>query len=132
MACSRWTPSLRHTTRALDGCANGSYRKQTGNHGNADWIFKPGKGKACVFRIYVPDSSTITTISAHYQLFDNPDDHSDKLHEHYMAQDGWRGDWIVFNSTAISSPTGTFDLQLYDDRDLGTVEAADAVTATCS
>lgn len=119
---------------AIDGCGNGSTRTQNGNGADADWVFTPGSNVSCVFNIYVPDSSAITTTSAHYQLYDSTGNHasSNKLHEHYMAQAGFRGDWITFNSTPISSPTGTFDLQLYDDRNLGTVQAADVVSATCS
>ena len=116
---------------SIDGCGDGYTRTQTGNHGNIDWYFNPGTGVACTFRVYIPDSDSITTISAHYLLYGSSD-HSNQLHEHYMQQKGHGGTWLTFNSTPYSSTTGSFDLFLYDDRDTGQEEVAAAATATCS
>lgn len=117
---------------SVDGCGNGKTRTQKGDDVQADWIFHVPGGRSCVFQLYVPSSGSITSTSIDYQLFDSASNHSNRLHQHYMDQKDRRGQWIVFNSTPISSPTGTFDLQLYDDQNLGTVVAADAAKAVCS
>jgi hypothetical protein len=116
---------------SIDGCGDGYTREQTGNHGNVDWYFNPGTGVSCTFRLYIPDSSKITTISAHYMLY-GASDHSNWIKDHYMQQAGHGGSWLTFNDTPISSSTGSFDLFLSDDRDIGQVEVAAAATATCS
>jgi serine/threonine protein kinase len=119
---------------SIDGCGNGETRTLKGDKATADWYFSIPSSKSCTFELYIPDSSVITSISIDYQLYDNIDNHAsgNRLHEHYLDQKDWRGQWIVFNTSRISSPTGTFDLQLYDNQNTGAVAVADAATAICS
>lgn len=111
------------------GCGAGYYRKQTGVQAKADWIFAPGAGKSCSFAMAIPDSPTITSANAEFQLYDATV-HSHLLARQYLDQAGRRGGSIVL-SPGTPTATGTYDLQIYDDSDTKTTEYAGTVVATC-
>lgn len=112
------------------GCGQGYYRKQTGVQAKADWTFTPGIGKNCTFTIAIPDSTTITSANAEYQVYDATT-HSNLLTRQYLDQAGHRGGSIILLAGAPTT-TGTYDLQIYDNSDSKTTEYAGTVTATCT
>lgn len=127
MTRSGWWASLAGSDT---GCGQGYYRKETGVQAKADWIFAPGIGKNCAFTIAIPDSATITSTDAEFQVYDATT-HSNLLTRQYLDQAGHRGGSIVLLAGAPTA-TGTYDLQIYDNADSKTTEYAGTVTATCS
>lgn len=113
----------------VDGCGDAYYRTQTGNHGNVDWYFNTGPTVSCTISMYIPGSTNISATAAHYELY-AASDHSNLIANVKLSQASARGGWLTIGT--YSTPTGSFDLFLYDDKDTEKVEAAAAATATCS
>ncbi|MDN3354328.1 serine/threonine-protein kinase [Actinomadura sp. DC4] len=125
-----WDP-LAGTATA--GCGDALIHRTTDSSDGANWVFNPGAGRTCTFRIDVPDSRRITADNVTYQAWDTlPGKHYDS----HRIGGNVRGDQRTNRGRAITitfGPTknGTIDLQIYDDYADHTIEAAGTVTATC-
>lgn len=99
----------------------------------ANWIFHPGAGKSCQFRIFIPQSTAVTATNVTYQAWDTqPGEHhdidriGDNVHADQRASRGG-----IITETFGPTKNGTIDLQLYDDFSEHATEVADTVTAIC-
>ncbi|WP_345465508.1 serine/threonine-protein kinase [Actinoallomurus oryzae] len=125
-----WNPLAGSGTA---GCGDALIHRTTGSGDGANWIFYPGVGKTCTFRIDVPASDVVTASNVIYQAWDTiPGKHTD---EHRIGgnirtdQRANRGRAITITFGATKN--GTIDLQIYDDYPEHEIEAASTVTATC-
>jgi transcriptional regulator with XRE-family HTH domain len=118
---------------ATAGCTQALIHEATDSGDGANWIFNPGVGKTCMFRVHIPNSAIVTAKNVTYQAWDSqPGEHHDvdRIGDNVPAnQQANRGGTI----TVTFGPTknGTIDLQLYDDFSEHAIEVADTVTATC-
>lgn len=125
-----WTP-LAHS--AAGSCGDAQIHLTTDSSKAANWIFTPGVGATCTFRIEIPKSSMITAYRATYQGWETPvGKHTDEHrigHNKTVNQEAHRGGTV----TVSFGPTKTtmIDLQLYDDNRDYTHEVAGIVTASC-
>ncbi|WP_345434239.1 hypothetical protein [Actinoallomurus vinaceus] len=125
-----WTPLPGSAT---GGCGEALIHRTTDNGDGANWVFYPGVGKTCTFKIYIPNSNAITARNVTYQAWDTlPGKHYDSnriggnVRTDQFANRG-RSITLTFGPTK----NGTIDLQIYDDYADKTVEVADTVAATC-
>ncbi|WP_433179625.1 helix-turn-helix domain-containing protein [Actinoallomurus sp. CA-150999] len=125
-----WTPLPGSAT---GGCGEALTHRTTDNSDGANWVFYPGVGKTCTFKIYIPNSTAITARNVTYQAWDTlPGKHFDPN----RIGGNVRADQFANRGGAITltfGPTknGTIDLQIYDNYQDNTVEVADTVAATC-
>lgn len=117
----------------VPGCGQPLIHVATDSAAGANWIFHPGVGKSCSFRVFIPQSTVVTATNVTYQAWDSqPGEHHDidRIGDNVHAdQRDNRGGTI----TVTFGPTknGTIDLQLYDDFSEHATEVADTVTAIC-
>ncbi|GLY88259.1 serine/threonine-protein kinase [Actinoallomurus iriomotensis] len=115
------------------GCGDALIHRTTNSGDGANWVFYPGAGKTCAFRIDIPDSDVITATNVIYQAWDTlPGKHDP---EHRIGGNV-RTDQRANRGRAMTlsfGPTknGTIDLQIYDGYAEHKTEAAGTVTATC-
>ena len=118
---------------ASAGCGEALVHEATDSGDGANWIFHPGVGRSCTFRIHIPDSAVVTARNVTYQAWDTqPGDHRDANRigrNAYADQHANRGGVITL--TFGPTKNGTIDLQLYDDHSEHATEVADTVVATC-
>ncbi|WP_345354907.1 serine/threonine-protein kinase [Actinoallomurus liliacearum] len=125
-----WTPLAGTGT---GGCGNALIHRTTDSSDGANWVFHPGVGKTCVFRVDIPNSSVVDASIVTYQAWDTiPGKHTDghRIGGNVRAnQSANRGKAL----TVTFGPTknGVIDLQIYDDYPEHRTEVAGTVTATC-
>ena len=118
---------------ATAGCGDALLHRTTESGAGANWVFFPGAGKTCAFRIDVPDSDAVTAGNVIYQAWDTlPGEHTPV----HRSGGNVRADQRANRGRAIAitfGPTrsGTIDLQIYDGYAEHKVEAAARATATC-
>ncbi|MEV0406778.1 hypothetical protein [Actinoallomurus sp. NPDC050550] len=125
-----WTPLPGSAT---GNCGEALTHRTTDNSNGANWVFKPGVGKTCTFKIYIPNSTAITARNVTYQAWDTlPGKHfpQNRIGGNVRAdQFANRGGAITI--TFGPTKNGTIDLQIYDNYPDHTIEVADTVAATC-
>jgi transcriptional regulator with XRE-family HTH domain len=125
-----WTTLDGH---ASAGCSQPLIHQATDSGDGANWIFHPGVGKTCMFRVHIPNSNVVTARNVTYQAWDTqPGEHHDidRIGDNVHAdQQANRGGTI----TVTFGPTknGTIDLQLYDNFSEHAAEVADTAAAVC-
>ncbi|GAA0369107.1 serine/threonine protein kinase [Actinoallomurus spadix] len=118
---------------ATGSCGNALTHRTSDNAAGANWVFHPGAGRTCAFRIDLPNSTAVDANAVTYQAWDTlPGKHTD---EHRIGGNV-RADQLASRGKAITltfGPTksGLIDLQLYDNYDDHRTEVAGTVTATC-
>ena len=115
------------------GCGTALIHEAADDAAGANWIFTPGVGKTCTFRIHIPDSSVVTARNATYQAWETqPGEHEDEYRIGGNVQANQQAH-LGGTITLTFGPTrnGTIDLQLYDNHSEHAIEVADTVVASC-